>query len=229
MTSIWPERYCTASMRHCRAFVIDVFPVGTSDAHHRNLCSWLPVICQTVRAMPRISPKCFALRSPQSTTGASETLCSAVNSVSASTICVTWRTRTAVCERSSGSFARCVETTTNGGAEVYRHCSSTIKQLLSRWRRPLSSLPSTKSMACCAKRLNFERRQKTPQPSREAARGRLWKTMSHSSSRHWWKYSFSSSSTSESTSASSCRIWSTSRTFREGHLKSSSRRFTSRI
>mmetsp|Transcript_60430 Transcript_60430/g.129584 ORF Transcript_60430/g.129584 Transcript_60430/m.129584 type:complete len:223 (+) Transcript_60430:740-1408(+) len=122
---------CTTSILHCRALVTDVGPVGTSLAFHRNLWMGLPLICQTVRAIPRISPKCLAFKSPSRITGASTAPLDSEKSVSASMIWLTWRTRIAVCARLSGSFARCVDTTMRGVLQA-RHLSSTMRQLLSR-------------------------------------------------------------------------------------------------
>mmetsp|Transcript_152024 Transcript_152024/g.264953 ORF Transcript_152024/g.264953 Transcript_152024/m.264953 type:complete len:284 (-) Transcript_152024:678-1529(-) len=218
ITSSWLLVYCTMSMRTCRAFVTEVGPVGTSLALQRNGCIGSPLICQTVRAIPRISPKCRAFRSPSRITGESDTWCSFVNSVSHSTNWVTCRTRIAVCARSSGLRARCVETTTSG-ALLPRHLSSTIKQLRSRRSRPLVSQLSTKSHAWEVSFQNFDFRQKTPQPSREASRGRLWKTESQFSPRECAKYSYWSSSTRETTSASYFLISLVKRTFRNSQLK----------
>mmetsp|Transcript_23440 Transcript_23440/g.64909 ORF Transcript_23440/g.64909 Transcript_23440/m.64909 type:complete len:252 (+) Transcript_23440:965-1720(+) len=225
MTSSWLLRNCTMSMRVCRALVTDVGPVDTSLAHHRNLWMGLPRTCQTVRVSPRISAKCRALRSPIRITGASTEFVELVKSVRPSMICMICRTRMAVCARSSGFLARCVETTTNSEPQA-RHLSSTIRQLRSRFSPPCSSAASTRSKACLSHRKNLERRQNTPHPSCETVRGRLWKTESHVSPRHCAKCSCWSSSTSDMTSASRATISFNKRCFLVAHLKSSSRRST---
>mmetsp|Transcript_3226 Transcript_3226/g.7600 ORF Transcript_3226/g.7600 Transcript_3226/m.7600 type:complete len:242 (+) Transcript_3226:888-1613(+) len=189
-------------MRQRLALVIDVGPVGTSVALQRNL--WIaspPRICQTVRAMPLISPRCRALRSPIKITGASMASRSEVNSVRPSISWDTCLTLIAVWPRLSGSLARWVETTTSGVPQAF-HRRRTMRQLRSRLSPPLSSLPSTKSSPFRATSSNFDLRQKTPQPSGEPLLGRLWKTPSQQSARPCKKKFCWSFSTNDITSGS---------------------------